>query len=140
MEAHFLSFVNKTDTCWLWTGYKANNGYGHVRIGKKIVSSHRVAYNMWNGSIPNGLLIRHLCRNRECVNPKHLVIGTHSDNNGIDRIRDKSYRHKLDEDDIRNIRILSGFAFTHKELAKEYGISKEMIGQIIRKTAYASIT
>jgi HNH endonuclease len=42
--------------------------------------AHRVAYEMWFGPIPDGLVIDHLCRNRACVNPAHMEPVTHREN------------------------------------------------------------
>lgn len=70
------------DECWLWTGY-LSNGYGVFRIGGRDgrrICAHRFAYMDMKGEIPDGLVIDHLCRNRQCVNPSHLEAVTHHEN------------------------------------------------------------
>ena len=72
----FWEKVQKTETCWLWTGTMPEHGYGAIyrsrQVGKGRMAAHRVAYEMFRGPIPHGLTIDHLCRNRRCVNPDHL--------------------------------------------------------------------
>lgn len=52
------------------------NGYG-IR-GNRL--AHRVAFELHNGPIPEGLEIDHLCGNRSCVNVAHLEAVTHAEN------------------------------------------------------------
>lgn len=71
--------------CWLWGGAKTN-GYGSIGYqteggGKtKHISSHRAAYQLLIGPIPDNLDLDHLCRNPGCCNPKHLEPVTHREN------------------------------------------------------------
>lgn len=58
--------------CWLWTGSIAPTGYGLLRRDKRTQYAHRFMYERLVGEIPDGLVIDHLCRVRNCVNPKHL--------------------------------------------------------------------
>ena len=58
--------------CWLWTGAKTRNGYGHIKIDGKLVLAHRASYEMHFGPIPNDSVIDHICRVRDCTNPNHL--------------------------------------------------------------------
>lgn len=71
---YFVRHVRTDDNgCWTWTGGKTWDGYGLFNIPTRgTVKAHRFAYEAINGSIPDGLEIDHLCRNRACVRPSHL--------------------------------------------------------------------
>ena len=74
LSERFWSKVEKTDNCWNWTGSKNRTGYGNIRpaMGGGSKLSHRVSYEMANGTIPDGMDIDHKCHNHACVNPAHL--------------------------------------------------------------------
>jgi hypothetical protein len=77
----FWSRVNKSDGCWLWTAGRRKNGYGDFTLPpKRSALAHRVAYELTNGPIPDGLHLDHLCRVRHCVNPAHLEPVTAAEN------------------------------------------------------------
>ena len=64
--------VGRRDQCWEWRKYKNPDGYGLFRVGGSMRGAHRIAYMISGKVIPDGMVIDHLCRNRCCVNPKHL--------------------------------------------------------------------
>lgn len=66
--------------CWLWRGCISTRGYGMVAIGGKVKLTHRLAYELFKGPIPDGLELDHLCRVRNCCNPDHLEAVTHEEN------------------------------------------------------------
>ncbi len=68
------------DYCWEWLSGGDGYGYGRFYDGERQVKAHRWAYEYLVGPIPEGMRIDHLCRNRGCVNPRHMEVVTHKEN------------------------------------------------------------
>ena len=92
VEERFWSNVEKTDGCWEWQGTTTSGRkkYGVLRDNYKQVRAHRFSWELVNGPIPDGQVIRHMCDNKLCVNPDHLKVGTVCENN-----QDKTGKHKF---------------------------------------------
>ncbi|WBB73252.1 HNH endonuclease signature motif containing protein [Micromonospora sp. WMMD1128] len=73
LPARFWAKVDPAETgCWLWTAGLVD-GYGRFMVTRQANrAAHRVAYEGLIGPIPDGLVLDHLCRVRNCVNPAHL--------------------------------------------------------------------
>lgn len=148
--AHLLSKVSidKSSGCWNFTGFRLVNGYGRIHDDisygiPKVLLAHRYSWIVHNGPIPKGMLICHHCDNPACVNPKHLFIGTHSDNmqdmhrKGRGAIRgpmpktrgEAHWKNKLALRQVREIKARSGEP--RKKLAAEFGVTDAYISQII---------
>ena len=81
LAQRFMSEVTVTsDECWMWAGRLDKDGYGLFRVAGRDVRAYAFAYEMWIGSVPEGLEIDHTCRYRACVNPAHLEAVTHREN------------------------------------------------------------
>lgn len=136
VEERYWAKVNKAEDCWLWTGSLIQDGYGQFKLEKKMVLAHRLSLEWSLGRpIGAGLVARHKCRNRHCVNPTHLEEGTQKEN-CQDRVRDgtnigprgtKNKSCKLSEQQVLAIRADQR---TLREIASEYGICHNTVSDI----------
>lgn len=128
--------------CWIWIGAKTGNGYGVIWVKGEYVASHRVSYEMFNGSIPARHLVCHTCDTPLCVNPDHLFIGSHADNMA-DRNRklrqahgERNFGSKLKNNDVLAIRNSSK---DNKVLAAKYGVHFSTIYEIKTNKTWRNI-
>jgi predicted DNA-binding protein YlxM (UPF0122 family) len=151
LEQRFWKFVNKTDTCWLWTGATRGFGYGAINTGGKngkTEAAHRASWLIHFGDIPNDLCICHHCDNPLCVRPDHLFLGTRADNNHDMQNKgrasggaqgEKHHQSKLTQEQVVEIRT----AF-HKhpaklqEIANQYGVTLQTIQRLIQGDSWQS--
>ena len=73
------------DACHPFRGFIDRAGYGRLRRGGReepVDYAHRIAYELAVGPIPEGLVLDHRCRRRECCNPRHLEPVTNAANIG----------------------------------------------------------
>ena len=122
--------------CWEWQRSKAGNGYGRISIGnQKQDYAHRVSYREFNGTIPEGFLVRHKCDNPSCCNPEHLDVWTQQDNMQDCKSRGRmvmppvnrgadNHRTKLTTDQVAFI--LSS-ELSNKELAEMFNVTHQAI-------------
>ena len=78
--ARFWTRVDKTDTCWNWSGNTNNKGYGRFVVKGKRILAHRYSWVLHRpGMFPEGKVVYHICKNTLCVNPAHLRLGNYND-------------------------------------------------------------
>lgn len=143
LEERFWNYVQKTDTCWLWTGATRNFGYGVINAGGDggaALVAHRVSWEIHNGPIPAGMVVCHKCDNPPCVRPDHLFLGTVADNNadmrqkgrasGGVRDRERHSQTKLTYAQIAEIQatFIPGKT-TYREFAERYGVAGSTIAR-----------
>lgn len=69
---NYKAKVSISNTCWIWMGYRGKGGYGRIRLNHKATQAHKWFYEYIYGEVGDGLVLDHLCRVHECVNPNHL--------------------------------------------------------------------
>lgn len=72
--------ASPTNECVEWPFACApTDGYGRVWTGQKLVTAHRLAYELYHGS-PATQCVLHDCDNPKCINPLHLHDGSRQQN------------------------------------------------------------
>jgi hypothetical protein len=136
-------FVRRRGTeCWEWTGEIMQTGYGSLSIANRPNLAHRLAFLLANGRIDPDLLVMHTCDNRWCVNPRHLVQGTHADNIGDAWRKGRLQKGetngmaKLDDVAVLEIRKLREGGLPLRSIARRFGVWPACISRIVNRTRW----
>lgn len=136
--------------CWLWTGPRLINeggDYGRFWFDGEENRAHRFMYELVNGPLADGLLVRHVCDNPPCVNPAHLISGTPRDNvlDKFERGRGpnrKGERHplaRLTDENVRQIRILAKSGIRYHDIAGRFGMSRQQIAKVVHRINWGHV-
>lgn len=129
-EIRFWKHVNKTDTCWFWTG-ATNRKYG-IFPNENERSTHRYSWFLHNGAIPDGQCICHTCDTPTCVRPDHLFLASQQENI-FDAIKKGRFANqKLSVKEVEKIRILFEH-FSAEELSRIFNVHASTINKIVQK-------
>lgn len=119
-------------------------GYGLVKDehGNQ-TTAHALACTLAHGPRPDGMEVRHSCRNRHCFYAEHLSWGTPSENNqdkkrdGTHQTGERHNNHRLTWDEVDQIRALyEAGGVTQAALAKKFNVTRGNIGHIVRYEAW----
>ena len=129
-----IMFYTNVNGCWLCISHCLNNsGYPGIGRNRKSTTVARYLYEKEYGEIEKGLFVRHKCDNPQCINVKHLELGTVKDNHRdmVERGRStrgiKHPKNKLTEKEVREIRKDNR---VHRIIAKDYNVCSVLISLI----------
>lgn len=137
----FWSKLNKNSPngCWEWTGYRDKKGYGEFRIFGDNYRTHRVAYLLTNGEIPNEMFVCHKCDNPPCCNPDHLFLGTNQDNMIDCILKERKPNIKLTPALVKEIRAEFSNGIDRIALMEKYKISRTTLNSTLRGEKWAFV-
>lgn len=130
--------------CHLWTAALGSGGYGVIQHEGRALRANRVALELSGTAIPDGMVVRHSCDEKSCVNPAHLSVGTQADN-----IADKVRRNRqsrgsgrwnaMPEPRAREIvrAVLDGA--THRNLMAKFGLSKQQALRFAKRRTWTHL-
>jgi hypothetical protein len=137
--------IKDNNECWPYKEGKTGDKYGGFWLNDRVELAHRFAFAVANNYlgvtskvfIPEGLIVMHICDNPMCCNPAHLKLGTQEENmhdrnsKGRRGVMSGRYgpRIELSVDEILDY-VKQGY--THKQIAKIYGVSRPLITKKIR--------
>ena len=136
-RSRLVSKIIQSDDCWEWIGARSKQGYGDIFLRGKHRKAHRVFYETFVSSIPDGKILCHKCDNPICVNPNHMFIGTCLDN-VMDCISKGRKKTKLSEADVVEIRENKS-GLTRKQLSEQYGVTDREIYRIMKQITWKNI-
>jgi hypothetical protein len=128
--------IKDPEKCWEWTAALKDNGYGYFRISKELgmISAHKAAYIITNGTVPEGMYVCHRCDNRKCANPNHLWLGSAVENQRdmASKGRNVSPAKVLSDEDKAAICGLRLAGVERGALSERFSVTKNHITRVCR--------
>jgi hypothetical protein len=122
--------------CWPWVGAtNKKTGYGKKQVNGRSELAHRWVYETLLGPIKDGMVINHLCSNRECVNPHHLEVVSQMEN------CQHGAGAKLTKEQVAEIKAAKSDRVwgDGKRLAEKYGVTGALIFDIWNGRAWTNV-
>lgn len=138
---------HKGDDCLIWPFFRDATGYGNCHFSGQGMKASRAMCILAHGEPPAPEMdAAHSCGNGHlgCVHPEHLRWATKVQNcadmlaHGTRAMGEAVWNAKLTEADVRIIRGLV-FHMSHSEIAKQFGVRRATIGDVICRRTWKHV-
>jgi hypothetical protein len=133
--------IGGQDECWEWQAARDDKGYAVLFVGGKLWKASRVSVTI-SGRDVSGHIVMHSCDNPQCVNPRHLSLGTQKQNmedmasrgrasrQGYSNPGMKNGQAKLMDSQVAYIKLLLAHGYGTREIGRWYETSHATIDSI----------
>lgn len=127
--------------CRLWTGPVNREGYGKITVRRKTTGTHRIAWELYIGPIPDDMGVLHKCDQMRCLEPTHFFLGTNTDNcrdkceKGRQLLGSRNHFARLTEKQVLEIR-RRWPQESRRQLASAYGVQESAISKIVLRRTW----
>lgn len=130
LERLFARCKRDDNGCLVYQGPLNHNGHGVAGNGQL---AHREAWRLANGPIPPVICVCHRCDNPACLEPKHLWLGTNSDNqrDKVCKGRQAHVGRRFTDSDIARMQSLHSSGATARSIARRFSSSEHYIHKIL---------
>jgi hypothetical protein len=131
---HYVTPTAAASECWLWGGMKSHWGHGIISDQPRgHIRAHRFAWELFNGPIPEGLIVCHKCDVPSCVNPLHLFVGTPADNSHDMKIKGRAAKPqaKMTPRQVETIRAMAELGYSRENIAAVFGLGYSAVWRIV---------
>lgn len=89
-----LSWTERQGNCLVWIRADNKQGYGIAQHDGKSWMAHRLSYHLATGEEIGRQVIHHACANSMCINPEHLQLARHAENN-LEMLARRDYEARI---------------------------------------------
>lgn len=147
--AEFWARLDRSDpdACWPWPS-APDGGYGRIKFLGEYEGTHRIAYRLTHGPIPDGMYVCHRCDNPPCANPAHLFAGKPAVNSADMVAKGRSIPNggarapaaKLTADQVREMRAMYEAGGTsYAKVAKAFGVTAMTAHSAITRRSWVDV-
>lgn len=105
-------------------------------------AAHRLAFEQSVAPIPPGMMVLHICDNRTCINPDHLVLGTHRANMADMKAKKRSpfgarhVRAALTDEQAAQALDMWNKGVIQRDIAREFRVARSTITKLLNGSTY----
>ena len=139
--AHFETVLELDENgCFNCTLRQSRGEYIAISVNGRYISVHRAAYAIYHSADPGDMMVCHRCDNPRCCNPKHLFLGTNSDNQ-VDSLRKgRNSRSRFTDGEVAEVfELYSTGKYRMDELGSLFGVSGGPVSNILGRRSYKHV-